>query len=50
MKKLYNAPMSEIVGFEVLDIITASDVSEFKLGHSGYEDEGDLNSVFNIQQ
>lgn len=53
MKKLYDTPVSEFIGFDMPDIITASDtvneVSEFTVGHSGYEDNGDLSSVFNIQ-
>ena len=48
MKKLYEAPISELIDLITGDVITASPIQVAGINATGYEDGGDISSVFNI--
>lgn len=44
----YDAPKVELLALGISDIITVSDISEAGDNATGYEDRGDISSVFKV--
>ena len=48
MKKIYETPISDLIDFMTQDIVNASPIGVADENATGYEDQGDLASVFKV--